>query len=264
MILQLVATLLVSLLAFTGIWLIHVRIADAGIVDYYWGPGFAVIALVHMAFAGFTTASGVLTVAVIVWSTRLSWHLIARHRYSAVEDARYTAMRSANGRSFWWKSLFTVFLLQGFLAWIIASPLHVVFSPSHVGEALGPLFVVGLVMFVAGFVIESVADLQLATFKNASTDSGRLMTSGLWSLCRHPNYLGEIILWFGIGVSAWSATHSLLAFVGPVILALVMYFVSIPLTDDHLRSSRPTFGSYAARTSVLFPRLVKLRRTKSA
>ncbi len=264
MILQLVATLLVSLLAFTGIWLIHVRIADAGIVDYYWGPGFAVMALVQGAFAGFTTASGIVTAAVIVWSARLSWHLIARHRYSAVEDARYAAMRSANGPSFWWKSLFTVFLLQGVLAWIIASPLHVVFGPSHVGEAPGPLFVAGLVMFVAGFVIESVADWQLASFRNATAASGRLMTSGLWSLCRHPNYLGEIILWFGIGVSAWSATHSVFAFAGPVILALVMYFVSIPLTEDHLRRSRPMFESYAARTPVLFPRLAKLRRTKSA
>ena len=64
----LATTLLVSLLAFTGIWLIHVRLNDAGVVDYYWGPGFAVIALVHGWIGGFNTTAAVLTIAVIVWS----------------------------------------------------------------------------------------------------------------------------------------------------------------------------------------------------
>jgi steroid 5-alpha reductase family enzyme len=260
----LAATLIVSLLAFTAIWLIHVGLRDAGVVDYYWGPGFAVIALVHGWFSGFTVPAAILTVAVLLWSARLSGYLIARHRKSRAEDARYAAMRQAGGPSFWWKSLFSIFLLQGFLQWAIASPLHAVFAGSQTGDASAPLFIFGMSLFAAGFVVESVADFQLARFKNASDAPGRLMTGGLWRLSRHPNYLGEMILWTGVGLAAFSATHSPFALAGPVILALAMIFVSAPLTEDHLTKSRPQFEAYAARTPMLVPRLGALFRARRA
>ncbi len=258
----LAATLLVSVLAFTAIWLIHVRLGDAGVVDFYWGPGFAVIALVHGWMSGFNESTAVLTVAVVVWSLRLSGYLIARHRKSGREDARYAAMRAAAGPSFWLKSLFSVFLLQGLLQWLVASPLHVVFTGSLVGEATSPLYIFGMILFAAGFGIESVADLQLARFKAKAASHDGLMTSGLWRLVRHPNYSGEMILWAGIGISAFAATHSVFALAGPVLLIAAMTFVSMPLTEVHLRKSRPQYESYAARTPMLIPWLGSLFLTK--
>ncbi len=258
----LAATLLVSLLAFTAIWLIHVRQADAGVVDFYWGPGFAVIALVHGWMSGFNPAAAALTLAVVIWSLRLSGYLIARHRKSGWEDARYAAMRAAAGPSFWWKSLFSVFLLQGLLQWLVAAPLHVVFTGSLVGEAVSPLFIFGMVLFAAGLTVESVADLQLARFKENTASNDGLMTSGLWRLVRHPNYSGEMILWAGIGIAAFAATHSVYALAGPVLLIVAMTFVSMPLTEDHLRKSRPHYESYAARTPMVIPRLGTLFASK--
>jgi steroid 5-alpha reductase family enzyme len=264
MIQPLTASLLVCLLAFTGIWLIQVRLRDAGIIDYYWGPGFFVIALVLGSLSGFTFPLMILTAMVALWSARLSWHLVARHRKSPAEDARYAAMRRAGGANFWWKSLYTIFLLQGVLQWIIASPLHAAFLLPQTGSATDVVFLFGLLLFVSGFAIESVADYQLAQFRDLAGSQGQLMTSGLWSRSRHPNYLGEIILWFGIGLCAFALTASFWAFVGPVILALIIYYVSIPITEDHLRSSRPTFDSYAARTPALVPHIPGLRKRASA
>ena len=264
MIYPLSATFLVSLLAFIGIWLIHVRLGNAGVVDYYWGPGFAVIAMLHGMISGFTLASAIVTLAVLVWAVRLSAYLFARHRKSGHEDARYAAMRAAGGGSFWWKSLFTVFLLQGLLQWVIAAPLHALFSASQVGEAGGFLFLMGMAMFVLGFVVESVADQQVAQFKAEEPASNGLMTSGLWKLVRHPNYLGEMILWCGIGLASYAASNCLVALAGPVILMAAMVFVSIPLTETHLRHSRPQYESYAARTPMLIPRLDALSGRKRA
>lgn len=264
MIHPLLATLLVSLTAFTGIWLIQVKLKDAGIIDYYWGPGFFVIALVLAAFRGFDGATLVLTGMVAVWSLRLCAHLVVRHRGSKSEDARYAAMRTAGGPSFWWKSLFTIFLLQGALQWIIASPLYAAFLLPASGTATDPLFLVGALLFSFGFAIESAADLQLSDFRKKAHVGSHLMTSGLWGISRHPNYLGEMILWAGIGTCAFALTGSLWAFAGPTVLVAIMYFVSIPITEDHLRSSRPEFASYAERTPVLVPRLLALGRKVQA
>ncbi|MGB8816707.1 MAG: DUF1295 domain-containing protein [Rhizobiaceae bacterium] len=257
--LPLAATFLASVLAFTGIWLIQVRLKDAGLVDYYWGPGFLVIALVHGWLGGFTVATATLTLLVAFWSMRLSWHLVVRHQKSSAEDARYAAMRSAGGTNFWWKSLFTVFLLQAVLQWIIALPLHAAFLHLQTVSVFNPLFIFGLLVFLAGFAFETIADRQLAHFKQESALPGRLMTSGLWALSRHPNYLGEMILWFGLGVCVFAMNGSALALAGPVILAFIIVAVSIPLTEDHLSATRPAFEAYAARTPMLLPRLAALK-----
>lgn len=263
MIPMLAATLVVTLLAFTGIWLIHVKTRDAGYVDFYWGPGFTVIAAIYVWWYGFTPASAIVTLATAAWSVRLLVHLVARHRKSAGEDARYAAMRQAGGASYWWKSLFTVFLLQGALLWIIATPIHVLFTLPHTGSASGPLFIFGLALFAAGFAVEWVADRQLAASRQHRHPHCALLTSGLWSLCRHPNYLGEMLLWTGIGMAVFSLTQSPYAFAGPLVLIAVMRFITIPITEDHLQASRQQYAAYKARTPMLLPRLA-LRRNIAA
>ena len=261
---MLAATLVVTLFAFTGIWLIHVKTRDAGYVDFYWGPGFAVIALMHGAYSGYTAASAILTAAVLIWAARLSAHLVGRHRKSLSEDGRYAAMREAGGSAYWWKSLFTVFLLQGFLQWVIAAPIHAVFVQSHFGLMVWPMFLLGLILFGIGLWIEWIADSQLAAHKAEAVATGGLLTSGLWSACRHPNYLGEMILWSGIGLSAFAATQSPYAILGPLVLGAAMRFVSIPLTEEHLQKSRPQYAAYKARTPMLIPRLSAFRNAEAS
>ncbi len=252
MTIALATTLFISLAAFTGIWLINVWLSDAGVVDYYWGPGFLAISAAHGWIYGFNAASWLLFALILVWSVRLSSHLVDRHMRMTSEDARYAAMRAAGGKAFWWKSLFTIFLLQGFLQWIIASPLHVV-AQSASGSLTSPLALIGLSLFTIGFLIEAVADWQLRQFRLKASGPNQLMQTGVWSWCRHPNYLGEMMLWVGFGLIAFAVSGSFYAFVGPVILIAAMWFVSIPLTEDHLAKSRSEFAAYAARTPVLIP-----------
>jgi steroid 5-alpha reductase family enzyme len=254
MIIALATTLFLSIAAFTGIWLIHVWLADAGVVDYYWAPGFVVISAAHALFFGFNPASWLLFVMLLIWSLRLTSHLVDRHRRMISEDARYAAMRSGGGDTFWWKSLFTIFMLQGFLQWVIASPLHVV-AEAQTGSPTAPLALFGIALFAVGFVVESIADWQLRQFRLTQSGPDKLMQTGLWASSRHPNYLGEMILWVGIGLFAFSISGSFYAFVGPAILICAIWFVSIPLTEDHLAKSRLEFAAYAVRTPVLVPSL---------
>ncbi len=236
---------------------IQVKLNDAGIIDYYWGPGFFLISLVLAAFSGFNAATLVLVGMVAIWSARLCVHLVARHRGSKSEDARYAAMRAAGGPTFWWKSLFTIFLLQGALQWMIASPLHAAFLLPSSGTATDPLFLAGALLFSIGFAIESVADRQLAYFRREAKSGGNLMTSVFGASQASELSRGNDPLDWHWHQRVWHHRFPV-GIRGTGRAGAVMYFVSIPITEDHLRASRPEFASYASRTPVLLPRLFAL------
>lgn len=255
MYIALALTFSVTLTCFIGIWLINVMTQDAGVIDYYWGPGFAVIGAINLYLLG--TGSfyeWVLLGAVCLWALRLAGYLINRHHGSFGEDGRYSAMRKATGSGFWWKSLFKVFLLQAVILWLIAAPLHVAFGADFTEITL--LFWLGIFIFAVGFGFEWTADIQLASGKRtiAYTKAGNaLVTNGLWSRSRHPNYLGEIVLWWGISIAAFAISGSLICFAGPALLTFVMLTISIPLTEQHLERSRSGYAKYKKSTPKLLP-----------
>ncbi len=249
------ASLALTAIAFTAIWLIHVPLQDAGLVDYYWGPGFAVIGWVGLGFgADLSTSKLVFLGAVTLWSTRLAAQLIARHLKLDGEDGRYAAMRRAGGPGWWWHSLFKVFLLQAFILWAVATPVHtVVAAPAASSFSIAGW--IGLSIFATGFLIEAMADWQMHRHRVAVGSGKATFAGGLWAYSRHPNYFGDILVWFGLAIAAYDLSGSLIAFLGPVLLALVIRFVSLPLTEQHLTASRADYAAYAAVTSALVPLL---------
>ena len=256
-------TLFVTMSAFTGIWLIQVRLRDAGVIDFYWAPGFFVILLVTGVVSGFNSAVLTMVGLVGLWSYRLTSHLVERHRNATAEDGRYAAMRAAGGASYWWTSLFKIFLLQGLLQWMIATPIHVLSGLD--GSVLFPaILLAGLVLYGAGMAIETISDRQLRAFKMRKPIDGSLLSSGLFSISRHPNYLGEMVLWTGLALVAFAFSGSMWAFAGPLLLIVTMVFVSIPLTEDYLRQTKPAFETWASRTPMLIPRLSSIRQVSKA
>lgn len=249
----LMTSLVVTLIAFTAIWLIHVPLEDAGIVDYYWGPGFAVIGWTGLAFgAEGSGAKLVLLGAVTLWAVRLATQLIMRHRLMEGEDGRYLKMRQNGGPQWWWRSLYKVFLLQAVILWLVATPVHaIVGAPADAGLSL--MGYTGIALFVAGLVLESAADWQLYRHRLEGRAGKETLSSGLWAYSRHPNYLGEMMLWFSLGFAAYDLSGAWWALAGPVALAAVIRLVSLPLTEQHLVASRSDYADYAARTPVLLP-----------
>lgn len=254
-ILPAIASLAASACLFTLIWRASVVRADAGIVDLFWGPGFVLVALVEASLVFPTTMGGWLMLALVtLWAARLSLHLQARHRAAGAEDARYAAMRREGGPDWPRQSLWRVFLIQAVALWAIATPIHAMLLPGGVEDGGTWLAAVGIVLFAMGFLLEAAADAQLARFQANPDHRGQLFTGGLFGLCRHPNYLGEILLWWGLGLMAMALSGRPWALIGPALLSFFIVKVSgIPPLEAVL-AKRPGFAAWAARVPALWPR----------
>jgi steroid 5-alpha reductase family enzyme len=254
------ATLLVTLVAFTLVWALSLRLKDAGIVDFYWGPGFAVIGWLGWWMSGTRSGTDVILLAPLtLWAIRLGWHMAARH--GGVEDARYADMRARHGAAFPGKSLWMVFWLQAIIQWLAASPaLTLVLAeagPKAASAATGLtwfLTLAGLGAFVLGFGLQIMADRAINRFRADPANRGQLLTTGLHGHVRHPNYLGEIILQWGLGLVAFAWTFNPLAFAGPALMhGLIMKLSGVPMLDALLQT-RPGYAAWKARTNALWPR----------
>ncbi len=148
-------------------------------------------------------------------------------------------------------SLGTVFLLQGALVLVVSLPLQV--AVARAGPPLGLLDAGGILLFALGFAFEAVADLQLARFKADPASRGRVMDRGLWRLTRHPNYFGDALLWWGLGLLG-AAAGAAWTLVSPAVMTFLLLRVSgVTLLERDISDRRPGYRDYVRRTSAFFP-----------
>lgn len=119
--------------------------------------------------------------------------------------------------------------------------------------ALGWVDALGVGIFLFGWLFEGIADAQLARFLRTRTSAEAVLESGLWRWSRHPNYFGEVVLWWGIGIVAVSGGGAWWVLAGPITVTLLLRFVSgVPIAEAR-SMRRPAYRAYAERTSVFFP-----------
>lgn len=248
----------VTVLAFVALWLLSLRLHDVSIVDAMWGPAFALGPSVTLLLDGTVSPRRVLVLSLVwLWGLRLGLHLFIRN-HGKPEDYRYAQMRAEHGARFGVRSLFTVFLLQAVLVWVIGWPLRAVFDANARGEITLSDWIATTVVLL-GVIVESVADLQLAQFKRDALQRGRVMDRGLWRYSRHPNYFGDAVVWCGFGVFGLTDARGwdwLGALLGPLLMVFLLLRVSgVALLEQTIVTRRPAYADYIARTSafILWP-----------
>jgi steroid 5-alpha reductase family enzyme len=236
-----------------GTWLLSLVLKNASIVDIVWGLGFAVTSLVlAITVDGNSGRQILLAIMVGVWGVRLGGYL-AKRNIGHGEDWRYKAMRKKKGSKFGLISLVTVFGLQGTLMFIVSLP--VIFGNGDSSPGVGPIAVMGIMVWLVGLGFEAIGDFQLARFKKDPSNAGKVMATGLWSLTRHPNYFGDALLWWGIGIVGAETGSGVIGFVGPLVMTLFLLKVSgVPMLERSLMKRREGYAEYAARTSAFIPR----------
>lgn len=224
------------------------------VADIAWGFGFLLVAVYvfFVSFEGYFPGRSILvTTLVMFWAMRLSLHIYFRNK-GKPEDYRYQKWREEWGKWFYLRTFFQVFLLQGVLLLCVVLPVVVI--NLFKGGPLGWLDLVGVLVWVLGFVFETVGDYQLSRFMNDPNSKGKLMTTGLWKYTRHPNYFGEVTQWWGIYIIALSVPYyGLFSILGPAVITFLILKVSgVPLLESKMQS-HPDFPRYKASTSVFFP-----------
>ena len=239
----------------TLIWLISLLIHDSSIVDIFWGSGFAVLAWVYYFNAdGYQPRQLLMAIMVTLWGLRLSGYIGWRN-IGKGEDFRYQKWRQEAGPAWWWKSYFRVYLLQGIILWIVASPLLA--ANYYATDSLNLLDFVGVILGAIGLFFEAVGDYQLARFKANPTNKGKVMNTGLWRYTRHPNYFGDAVVWWGFWGVALAAGGFWTVYSPFIMTFLLMKVSGAALLEKTLTVSKPKYADYIERTNAFFPGIPK-------
>lgn len=245
-------TLLVLFVFFFIFFLIAQQQRNNGLVDIAWGMGF-VIAAVYSYFAGGfqTERATLITVLTLLWGLRLAYYLFKRN-WGQPEDYRYVNFRKRWGTKFvYLKIFFNVYMLQLTFLFIIAQP--IILTNASDAAGLSWLDYVGVAIWIIGYFFEVVGDSQLKSFKKNPANKGKIIQSGLWKYTRHPNYFGEVTMWWGIFIIALSTPNGWTTIYSPILITLLILFVSGVRMLEKKYKNNAQFASYAKRTSVFIP-----------
>lgn len=238
----------------TGLWLISLRMEDAGIVDIFWGPGIAAMAwwyAVDVGLASLGVKHWIFLGIVTLWAVRLGGYLAWRN-LGKPEDYRYARMRKSAGNTWWWFSFFKVFFLQGMIIWTISSVFWLILNGSTEWTWIDTA---GLALWAIGFYFEAVGDWQLARFKSAPENKGKVLDMGLWRYTRHPNYFGDACVWWGYFLLALSLPDAWWFLFCPIYMTFLLLNISgvAMLEKDQSEKKADKYRTYIEQTSAFIP-----------
>jgi steroid 5-alpha reductase family enzyme/predicted DCC family thiol-disulfide oxidoreductase YuxK len=221
---------------------IHKQRAD--LADIAWGLGFFLVAWTAFFLSPFSYIGLIVDLMVTIWAFRLALHITRRNR-NKPEDYRYKSLKEKWGKNLKIQVFLKVFILQGALLYMISLP--ILWINNHPEKIEWDQFRIGFIFWLIGFFIETIADNQLARFKKDVSNRGKLLMSGLWGVIRHPNYLGELIQWWGL----WMISLNITLLISPLLITFLIVKVSgIPLLEDKMKS-HPDFPKYAEKIPSL-------------
>lgn len=212
------------------------------------------LALTILRLAKPSERQKVLTILGCIWSARLGWFLFSRIARNNGHDIRFIKLKS---------NIFTflqVWTIQG--VWVFLTLLSILYvnqAQDLYSLTFGNYF--GILLWLLGFGIESIADLQKRWFRENPVNKNMWISTGLWSISRHPNYFGEILLWLGISFISiqnfkWPKTI-LISLISPLFVAFLLIFVSgIQMLEKHADErfgNQEDYKKYKASTPVLIP-----------
>ena len=195
----------------------------------------------------------ILVLLISIWTIRLGLFLFMRI-HKAGEDKRFRTIKTSASQFF---MTFTISCL-----WVtLCSMCALVAISSPEGLVMNALTYVGIILFIIGFGIEIVADNQKTAFRSIEANKDSFITSGLWSKSRHPNYFGEVLLWFAIAVISFSSLEGLqlITLISPVFTYILLVYVSgvrmLEDMNDKKWADNEQYKSYKKNTPMLFPKL---------
>ena len=211
-----------------------------------------VLAALYITDSG-KIADYVIVSCVVIWAIRLGSFLFMRI-HKAGEDRRFREIKTNFTR------FFMTWTLQGM--WVSMCLLCVLTAlSSYSGIIMNNVFYIGLLIFVIGFIIEVIADHQKTVFRKDINNKDKFISTGLWSYSRHPNYFGEILLWFGVAIMSFSSLQDLqhLTLISPIFVYVLLVYISgiriLENQGDKKWGHLDSYKEYLKNTPRLFFRI---------
>ena len=244
------AFFLADVAATVVVWFSGIILNNTSLYDPYWSV--APLVLV----AGFIVQSGMFEAAMIiyavilaVWGVRLTANWAAGWNGLRHVDWRYRMLRQQNPKLWPITNFFGINMMPTLVVFAAMLP---VFFVSQFHSAANPITFIGAALCIAAICIQALSDAQMRRFRKASKDTGANMVYGLWRYSRHPNYLGEISFWWGVWLIQLSVLPALWWTVfAPFLITLLFVFISIPMMEKKLLSTKNGYADYQTRTSML-------------
>tara|TARA_B100000212_G_scaffold336052_1_gene308858 strand:- start:7010 stop:7864 length:855 start_codon:yes stop_codon:yes gene_type:complete len=193
-----------------------------------------------------------ISLAVLVWTLRLGGFLLIRV-LDAGEDKRFRTIKT-NPTQF-----FMTFNLSAL--WVVICSLCALTAVSNGVFEVSPIFYLGLLVFIVGFLIEVIADNQKTSFRAIPENRNSFITTGLWSVSRHPNYFGEVTLWAGIAIMSVPYLQGIQywTLISPIFSFVLIYFVSgVRMLEARANvkwGENLDYQAYVKKTPIFFPKI---------
>ena len=220
---------------------------DTSIANFTWGGGVLFVALfTFFTMSEYLPRQIIVTIFIALWAARLICHVYKRY---TGKDPRFASWTWQG-----FKALIINFIWifgQSIMIAIMSYPIILV-NKNQAAELL--LFdYLGSIVWIIGFFIESISDHQLFLFTSDPAHKGKVMRSGLWHYSRHPNYFGEVVMWWGIFLIALSVPYGWSAIITPATITFLLLFVTgVPLLEDAMRDNAE-YQEYKRNTSMFIP-----------
>lgn len=254
--------LVADIVATVFVWLAGVGLRNTSVYDPYWSVApIAVVVGLALEAGRWSTVTLLLLVAVGFWGVRLTLNWAHTFVNLGTQDWRYDHFRARFPRTYQLISLAGINLFPTVIVFGVLTPvIALLIRPDDAASAgwtrcgVNWLTLMGFAVSLGAATLQLVADRQMHAFRAKHAGQGLLIRTGVWQYARHPNYLGEIAMWWGVWVMLVSIESRLWWLgVGALANTLMFLIVSIPLADRRNRTTRTGFAEYAAETNALIP-----------
>ena len=244
--------LIADLAATLFIWMTSLLLNNASVYDPYWSVQPPIIlALVLLFFGKLEIGSILLVLAIVFWGARLSINWMVTFPGLHQQDWRYDQLKQQSGRFFPLVNLFGIQVMPTLIVYACLLP---GFYYLRFGGGMNVRVVIGLLLILGGALLELIADYQMQTFRKQTQDRTQLIRTGVWQHSRHPNYLGEITVWWGVYLVLLSVQPEYWVLgLGALTNTCLFLFISIPMAEKRLATYKTGYASYRQETHMLLP-----------
>lgn len=245
---------LADLAATAAIFAFSLSFRNSSFYDAYWSLIPIWIGAYYLALGGPAdpARAWLVMAGICLWGIRLTWNWILNWEGIGHEDWRYGQLKAQSGRWYPLVNFGGIHLFPTVMVYLGCLPVYGAMVAGS--RPLGLLDAVAAAVTAAAVLLETVADQQLRTFRRTNTDPQAFLNTGLWALCRHPNYLGEILFWIGMALFGMAAApESWWQLAGAAAMIGLFAGFSIPVMDRRMVQKRPAYAEHMRKVHALLP-----------